>query len=211
MIYIYICGGLIGLLILWALGSYLVVRNIEEPAYVVLEKKPNYELRQYDPSLLATTEVSGTYQTATNAGFRIIADYIFGNNTAATGISMTTPVLEEPASASIAMTTPVLEESTTDGRRRIAFVLPSKYTLETLPKPNDKRVLIVATPERTMAALRFSWYPTAGRVEKKKKELITALEAAGVTITGEAQVARYNPPLSMPLVLRNEILIPVKK
>jgi hypothetical protein len=157
--------------------------------------------------------VTGDYDKATNQGFRIIADYIFGNNTSKESIAMTTPVLESPDksnSEKIAMTTPVLESATGNATRTIAFVLPSKYTLDTLPQPNNSAVELIEVPTRTVAALRFSWYPTANRVEAKKQLLIDYLTRDEKIIAGTIETARYNPPLSMPLILRNEILIPIE-
>ncbi len=212
--HMYYFFGVVGvLLVVWAVGSYLVVRSIEEPAYTVLEKKDGYEVRKYAPYILAETTVTGDYVTATRSGFRIIADYIFGNNTKKESISMTTPVLESGASGkseAIAMTVPVLETKGGDTERKIAFVLPSKYTLETLPSPNNPKVKLTQMPERTVAALRFTWYPTASRVENKKEQLKTHLARDKKVITGEIETARYNPPLSMPLTIRNEILIPIE-
>jgi len=206
--YYYIFGTLLLLVIVWTLGSYLVVRSIEEPTYSVLEKKVGYEIRQYAPYIIAETEVTGTYDEATNEGFRIIADYIFGNNTAKESIAMTTPVLENQ-SQKIAMTTPVLNTLAEDETRMISFVLPSQYTLDTLPLPNNPRVQITPVDSRTVAVLRFTWYATAERVNAKKQELLERLAKDNLSVIGDVQVARYNPPLSMPLMLRNEIIIPI--
>ncbi len=209
--YYYIFGGVGVALLLWALGSYLVIKNIEEPAYKVLEKKDGYEIREYAPYILAQTTVTGSYDEATNKGFRIIADYIFGNNTKKESIAMTTPVLEKDAvSEKIAMTTPVLETESENNERTIAFVLPSKYTLETLPTPNNNAVVFVEVPARKVAALTFTWYATENRMQAKKESLKSFLERDSMTTLGKVETARYNPPLSMPLMLRNEVLIEVQ-
>ena len=211
--YYYILGTFVLALVIWVIGSYLVVRTIEEPAYTVLEKKDGYEIREYAPYIMAKTTVTGNYDEATNKGFRIIADYIFGNNTKKESIAMTTPVLESKAEASsekIAMTTPVLETAGENNERTIAFVLPSKYTLETLPTPNNNAVTFMEVPARKVAVLRFTWYASASRMEAKKALLENYLTRDNITTAGEPETARYNPPLSMPLMLRNEVLIPVE-
>ena len=211
--YYYIFGGLIVVILLWVIGSYAIIWSIEEPSYTVIEKKDGYEIREYAPYILAETTVTGNYSDATEEGFRIIADYIFGNNTTKESISMTTPVLESQTietSEKIAMTTPVLETTVDDEARKIAFVLPSKYTLETLPKPNNQAVKITSVPARKVAVLKYTWYPTEARVEAKKALLMSYLERDNLVIGGEIETARYNPPLSMPLTLRNEILVPVE-
>jgi SOUL heme-binding protein len=211
--YYYIFGAVIIGLLIWIIGSYAVVWTIEEPAYTVLEKKDGYEIREYAPYIMAATTVTGDYDLATNQGFRIIADYIFGNNQKRESIAMTTPVLESPSvnsSEKIAMTVPVLETASTNATRTIAFVVPSKYTLDTLPLPNNNAVKLIPVSARKVAVLRYTWYPTASRTEAKKAELIAYLTRDGKIVTGEIETARYNPPLSMPLTLRNEILIPIE-
>jgi hypothetical protein len=211
--YYYILGAVgIGLLV-WVIGSYAVVWSIEEPSYTVVEKRDGYEIRKYAPYIKAEVTVTGSYDEATKQGFRIIADYIFGNNTTKESISMTTLVLESPqvgTSEKIAMTTPVLEATTGNATRTIAFVLPSTYTLATLPRPNNEAVRLIEMPARTVAALRFTWYPTEARINAKKQLLESYLTRDQKNIIGDIETARYNPPLSMPLTLRNEVLIPIE-
>jgi len=206
----YFALAVIVLLGIWAAGSYLVIRNIEEPKFTLIESKTGYDIREYGSYLTAETDVTGNYSDATSKGFRIIADYIFGNNTSRSSIAMTAPVLERTSSEKIAMTVPVIDTEIDASTRTISFVLPSEYTLETLPLPNNPQVKITQVPPRKVAALTFTWYPTANRVEEKKNELLSLLAKDGLEVAGEIQVARYNPPLSMPLMLRNEIIIAVK-
>ncbi len=211
--YYYILGAVIIGLLVWIIGSYAVVWSIEEPSYTVIEKRDGYEIRKYAPYIKAEATVTGSYNEATSQGFRIIADYIFGNNTSKESISMTAPVLETPkagTSEKIAMTTPVLEASTGNATRTISFVLPSKYTLATLPQPNNPAVHLIEMPGQTVAALRFTWYPTEARITAKKQLLQNYLVRDQKNIIGDTETARYNPPLSMPLILRNEILIQIK-
>lgn len=206
----YVLIGIIVLIVLWTFGSYLVVRTIEKPAYTIIENRGGYEVRKYESYIVAETKVSGNRQEAVTTGFQIIADYIFGNNVSKKGIAMTAPVLESQVSEKISMTSPVLSTESTVGDRVIAFVLPSAYTLETLPIPNNNAVTLREVPAHTVAALTFTWYATPSRIEKKKEELISLLERDKVSPIGDIQVAQYNPPLSMPLILRNEIIIPIE-
>ena len=200
----------LALLLLWTIGSYLVIRNLEEPAYTVLEQKDGYEIRAYAPYITAQTEVTGKYSQALNQGFRLVANYIFGNNLAKENIAMTVPVLEStPESEKIAMTVPVLNTAKDAETRIISFVLPSKYTLDTLPAPNDPRVILNEVPARTVAVLRFSWYATQSRAQQKTTLLQTHLERDGIAASGAVETAQYNPPFSMPLIHRNEIIIPI--
>lgn len=193
----------------WMVGSYLVVRSIEEPVYTVTEVRAGYEIRLYGAYIVAETEVVGTYDTALREGFRIIADYIFGNNTTKTSIAMTTPVLAQ-RSEKIAMTVPVLSSLTTNESRRISFVLPASYTLETLPQPNNEAVIIREVPARKVAARQFRWYANERRSELQKSTLLERLAADGVVTSDVPQVAQYNPPLSFPLTRRNEIIVTIQ-
>lgn len=209
----YIFGSIIIFLLVWIIGSYVVVWAIEKPAYIVLEIRDGYEIREYKPYIQAEAVITGSYSEATNQGFRIIAEYIFGNNTTKENIAMTSPVLESPTSnqsEKIAMTSPVLETTTGTATRTIAFILPSKYTLATLPTPNNSAVTLTSVPARKVAVLRFSWYPTEDRVNQKKELLVSLLTRDKEQVAGPIETARYNPPLSMPLTLRNEIIIPIR-
>jgi hypothetical protein len=207
MYYYFILGG-VAVLGIWTAGSYFAIRNIEEPAYTVLEKRNGYEIREYAPYIAAETEVTGDYSEVLRKGFGVIADYIFGNNTSNMSIAMTVPVLENP-SEKIAMTVPVINTTETSQDRTVSFVLPSKYTLETLPTPNNPKVRIIEVPARTVAVLEFTWYATEKRVIQKQLLLEELLSVNGLTQQGVVQVAQYNPPLSMPLMRRNEIIIPI--
>lgn len=207
--YNYIILGIVAIIVAWIIGSYLVVRNLEEPSYTVIEKKDGYEVRQYKDYIIAETEVTGNYDKGLNQGFSVIADYIFGNNTTKTSISMTAPVLES-RSEKISMTVPVINTVDSEKTRKISFVLPSKYTLETLPKPNNSAVSLKEVKGRKVAVRRFTWYATEKRITKQTNILEKKLVADKVTITDVPQVAQYNPPLSFPFTLRNEIIIPIE-
>lgn len=212
---IYLAITLLFILIIWTVLSYVATRNLEAPAYTVLEQTDRYEIRQYEPYLIAETTIdTTTYRGDLNQGFQLVADYIFGNNTTRESIAMTTPVLEATAEAEqnekIAMTVPVLETATTTNTRTVAFVLPAAYSLANAPIPNDARVTLREVPGQKVAALRFGWYGTDSRVTAKKAELTAALAADGIVARSNPQAAFYNPPLTMPLLLRNEILIVIE-
>lgn len=197
------------LLGLWVLGSYLAVRNLEEPSFTVVEVHDEYEIRQYDSYIVAETTVTGSFDVALQAGFRNIADYIFGNNTTKTSIAMTAPVLEQK-SEKIAMTVPVIASDGMDAERTVAFVLPSQYTLETLPVPNNEAVKLREVPAYKAAVRRFTGYATEKRITVQKEVLVATLAEAGITILDTLQVAQYNPPLSFPFTRRNEIMVVIE-
>lgn len=209
------------LFIAWTALSYLVEHSVKTPSYSVVEKRHGYEVRLYQPYITAQVEVGGTYDEALNEGFKVLADYIFGNNTSQTGIAMTAPVVEAKSEKMamtapvtvkdnevLAMTAPVIESSKEAGRT-VSFVMPFEYTLETLPKPNNPRVEIVPQEARKVAVLRFSWFRDSERVAKKKLELLSLLEKDSVVIKGEPEYAGYNAPFTAPWLIRNEIMIEI--
>jgi hypothetical protein len=195
----------VGLSMLWAAGSWFMGRTIEEAAYTVIEQRPGYELRRYAPSLIAETAMPTLSSADTSAAFRAVAGYIFGGNEGAQSIAMTAPVMMAAKPEKIAMTAPVMM-----GAGTMAFVLPSKYkTLADLPKPNNPLVKLRQIPERTVAALRFGLYASPTRVAAKTAELQALLARDGIAATGTPQLAGYDPPFSMPLTKRYDILIDV--
>lgn len=205
--YVLIIG--LALLLLWTVGSWWVVKDIEQPDYQVLEKHDGYEIRAYESYIVAETVIEAENEReALNEGFRIVADYIFGNNASTEKVSMTSPVLSSSEGEKISMTAPVLA-SDAEGRRKVAFVMPKEYSLETLPVPNDDRVILREVPAHTVAAHRFGWYATDARIAEKKEKLIDALTRDGITVTGMLYYAGYNPPLTIPFIQRHEVLVNV--
>ena len=182
----------------------------EEPEYTVIEQSGAFELRSYSPMILAETRVPGSMDDASSAGFRLIADYIFGNNTSRDGgnekISMTAPVTMEPASEKISMTAPVSIEQE-DGQWRVHFVMPSQYTMETLPRPNNPAVTLREVPARNNAVIRFSGFTGEDKIAAKTAELMTWLDNKGITPIGQPELARYNPPWTLPFLRRNEVMV----
>lgn len=201
-------------------GSLLIsggAMATEEPKYTVLTQVDDFELRRYDEQLVAQTWVSGDQDAASREGFKVLADYIFGNNTAPSGdsskISMTAPVTmqadnkeSDNESQKIAMTAPVSMQQD-DGKWRVQFTMPSKYTMQTLPKPNNPNVEIIEVPAQTYGVIKFSWLAGEDKVAEKTEALQTWMQDQNLTPTGEPELARYNPPWTLPFLRRNEVMI----
>ena len=185
---------------------------IEEPKYSVLEKTPPFELRSYAPMILAEVRVEGDLDDASSQGFRLIAAYIFGQNQVSEKIAMTAPVaVEEQAvkSAKIAMTAPVNIESNA-GQWTVSFVMPSEYTMDTLPKPLNSKVQLRQIPAVKRAVITFSGFSNHQKVAEKTLELEEWMKTKNLQATGTPKFARYNPPWTLPFMRRNEIQIDVR-
>jgi hypothetical protein len=101
---------------------------IEEPEFISIEKKDAFEIREYQPKLIAQVLVNGTFDSASSKGFRLLADFIFGNNKTNEGskkIEMTAPVVTRDASEKIEMTVPVISEETEKGWY-VSFKMPKQ-------------------------------------------------------------------------------------
>jgi hypothetical protein len=183
---------------------------IEKAKYTVLEQQGDFELRQYEPRIVAETLVEGKFHDVGNEGFRRLYDYISGKNYRREGIPMTAPVSQEAAAEKIPMTAPVNQEKV-GGKWRITFLMPSQYTLATLPEPADPRVHLTKVPGQLMAALSYSGTWSRGRYEEKEARLKELIQQKGFKIVGEPVFARYNPPFMPWFLRRNEVLIPVAR
>jgi len=142
---------------------------------------------------VAEAEVAGSLETAGNAGFRVLAGYIFGRNRGRRRIPMTAPVTQ-----------------TGEGARWVLrFGMPSGYSLETLPEPLEPSVRFRVVPARRVAALRYSGTWSERRYHEHVALLREAMVARGLRAAGEPEWARYNPPMLPWFLRRNEILIEV--
>ena len=179
--------GLAGFTLL-TVSSLLVAKSamaIEKAKYTVLEKEDDFELRQYEPQIVAETFVEGDLEDVGNDGFRRLYAYISGENTKKQSISMTAPVGQEAGSEKIAMTAPVSQEKK-DNQWRITFLMPAEYTLETLPEPIDERVKLAQEPGRLMAAVKYSGTWSKEGYEENKALLEEYIRRRGLTKAGAA-------------------------
>ncbi len=173
------------------LSPAAMAADIEEPQWELIDKLDAVELRLYQPSIQAVTELRSS--AGTSAGFRRLAGYIFGGNEQAQSIAMTAPV----------------QETLDKGAPVMAFTLPAEYALDELPVPNDARVSIVEVPERTVAAVRFSGWATGSKVARMQKKLLATLRSHGIQAVGIPVLNQYNPPWTVPFLRRNEVSVEI--
>jgi hypothetical protein len=192
--------------------------DLELPPYEVELAEGEFEVRRYAPVIVARTLVQAdSREAASREGFRRLAGYIFGGNQAKGKVAMTAPVDAQPisrpdagnASQKIAMTAPVDALEAKTGLWEIAFTMPSEWTRQTLPVPNDARVALVEKPARRMAAVVFSGSTSDVAVGEKTRALEAWVRArklgAESGSEGEPLVSRYNDPLTFPWNRRNEV------
>lgn len=199
-----------GVVVLVAAGAALwgpIVSNVEQPKFTLVEADGAIEIRDYAPMIVAEAEASGDRDSAIGAGFRIIADYIFGNNATAQKVAMTAPVTQQ-GGEKIAMTAPVTQQG--EGQSWVVrFVMPAGYTMETLPKPNNPAVTLKEVPGRRFAVIRFSGLGSESNLAEHSAELTEFLHARNLTAVSAPTYAFYNPPWTLPFLRRNEVMVEI--
>lgn len=198
----------VGLLLVVMLLTGVRAMAIEEAPYTVVKASGIFEVRDYDPHILAETLIDGTLEDAGNKAFRRLFNYISGANHSRSSIAMTAPVSQESKGEKIAMTAPVGQQRSS-GTWAVSFMMPASYTLATLPVPDDNSITVRQVPARRMAAVRYSGTWSEKNYLDYKERLENWIRENGFQISGEAVWARYNPPFSLWFLRRNEILIPV--
>jgi len=186
-----------------------VAMGIEEPNYEVVSKASQYEIRKYGPIIVAETKIDSDFEKAGNRAFKILAGYIFGANKSKTKIAMTAPVNQEAISEKIEMTAPVTQTKGASGFV-VQFTMPEKYTLETLPVPDDSNIQLRQMPARKVAVYTYSGSWSESRYEEKLMNFKSELKTDQVTAIGEPSLARYNSPFQLWFLRRNEIWLEVE-
>lgn len=202
-------AAIIGIVFIGVVSVGPIMSDVETTNYELVAAENNIEVRQYKPMIIAEVQMNGTREDAIGDGFRLLADYIFGNNMAQKDIAMTAPV-QQQESAKIAMTAPVQQQSTGDDWQ-ISFVMPSEYTMETLPKPVNEHVTIKEIPAKTFAVITFSGTNSDKNVKDHENQLMTYVGANALSVIDTPKYAFYNPPWTLPPMRRNEVMIEIQK
>ena len=186
--------------------SVFGIRTVEMLDYQVLDKEGSFDIRQYQEYWVVRTEIAGDYRESTSKGFRLLFNYISGNNKQQEKIAMTGPVIQQEKGEKIAMTGPVIQQKT--GKNWIMeFVLPSKYNTEQPPEPLDPKVKLVKTPGYRAAVISYSGNLREDKYNIKAKELMDIIRVKGLQPMGDPFSAGYDPPWTIPFLKRNEVLV----
>jgi hypothetical protein len=124
---------------------------------------------------------------------------------------MTAPVAQSRSSETIAMTAPVAQAAAAADVWVVQFFMPAKYTLATLPRPNDPAVRLTALPPQDFAVLRFTGARDAKAIAARSKALKASLAVSGWRVSGQPTAWFYDPPWTLPFLRRNEVAAPVAK
>jgi hypothetical protein len=184
----------------------------EEPEFTLISQENAIEVREYQPKIIARVEVEGDFDDASSKGFKLLADYIFGNNVLngeTQKISMTAPVEMTPLAEDIVMTSPIMK-SEVNHKLQVNFVMPKEYSLDTLPRPNNEQVKIIEIPKEKYAVIVFSGLVRDSSYTEKAQLLNDFIMTNNFTQLEAIKIARYNPPWTLPFFRRNELMVKIK-
>ncbi|KAI3772449.1 hypothetical protein L6452_03635 [Arctium lappa] len=200
--------------------ALMSVPDLETVKFKVVSRNDEYEIRELEPYFVAETTMPGKYGFDINGAsqsFNVLAEYLFGKNSADKAMEMTTPVLTrrtESDGETMDMTTPVITKRMEDQDEwKMSFLMPSKYG-SNLPLPKNSAVTIKEVPGRTMAVVAFSGFVTDEDVMRRESTLRNALKndtQYKVKSGASVEVAQYNPPFTLPFTRRNEISLQVER
>jgi hypothetical protein len=185
---------ILGMLLLAFLAVQLFAlygqHKIETYPYTVDRVYDEFEIRSYEASLFTSVQLPAKdYREASGRGFSILAGYIFGANEKQEKIAMTSPV---------AMS---LEDSMT-----MMFLVPRKFTKETLPQPDQDQITFREEPAKTVAAIRFGGWANDEKIANYRAQLEAALAGEGIAPTNRFYFLGYNAPYEV-FNRRNEIIV----
>jgi hypothetical protein len=161
----------------------------EEVKFDIVHENEIYEIRKYSDRLVVqaiNNKDSGT--------FRKLFNYISGENNSSKKIEMTTPVTQMKKNNASFM----------------QFYLPSEFNKKTTPIPTNSDVEIMLIKEGYFAVIRYSGRSSDKNFIKYTEILREKLLEDKILINGSAIKATYNPPWTLPLFRRNEVMFNVK-
>ena len=160
--------------------------------YKVVEIIENIEVREYKPLLFIGYSNAGK-ENEQNSSFRVLADYIFGDNNTGEEIAMTSPVVIRLFN-----------------NNEMLFRMPRKYNNENLPKPNNTKVKLVETNTTQKAVIQYSGYSNNEKETRKIEELKTILNRHNIQHNNKFELFVYDPPYKF-FNRRNEIAVNIMK
>jgi len=193
-IFISIASIILVLIVVFQSFMVMAVNKTEDQNYSIILKEQNFEIRFYPSATMATISSDAkSYKELSGSGFRKLAGYIFGGNEDGTQIAMTSPV----------------HMNVNDTLSTMSFVMPSSFTMDNLPKPNDSGVQLITTDEEYVAVIRFGGFASDQDLKNYSGKLKTILKEKGILSIGNPRYLGYNPPYQL-VGRRNEIIISIE-
>jgi hypothetical protein len=164
----------------------------------VLETYKDFEIREYQPCVIAEVKVSAELSAASSKAFSSLFNYISKGNSSSEKISMTAPVIASQMAG-----------QTAADSWNISFVMPAGSNINQMPDPNDAQVTLRELGTEVCVALGFRGKATAELSEREAKRLRLAATREKLVLSDEIRICRFDPPFKPGFLQRNEIVIPV--
>lgn len=185
---------LIGVYIIFQSFMSLAAPKTEKQKYRLVLKDNDLEIRYYPSATFATIYSGATsYKDLASGGFRKLAGFIFGKNEQNESISMTAPV----------------RMSMSEKGSSMSFVMPEKYTENSLPIPKDKNIQIQKSKAEYVAVISFGGYASDEKITANRLKLEKILEQRNIKTNGDFSYLGYNAPYQI-IGRTNEITIPIE-
>jgi hypothetical protein len=184
----------LGVAMATAAGAEGTHKGYEMPPYTVERSEGAREVRAYGPQLLAEVRVAGGRQGAIQAGFSLLAAYIFGGNATGEKIAMTVPVAQTP-----------------EGEHwTVSFMMPARFTTDTLPAPRNDAIRFTRAGPSRQVVERFSGVPATSDLAARAEMLRAWAEAQGYQIKAGPHYYFYDAPMTLPWKRRNEVAFTIR-
>ena len=191
-------------------GCSLGQRYGEEALFATLFSNGDYQIRLYEPLVIAQVASEGGYLQATRSGYQRLTSYVSGNNLAEQTISANPPQLVTGGiKPKVELTLPYYEENL-DGVWLTSVAMPEQYTLATLPKPADELITFETLPRMRTAVITFSGYRSERLITNKANQLTQWIKQENLTPTSPPRSVIFDSPLTVPGLRRHEIHINVR-
>ncbi len=175
----------------------------ETPDYTVVKSDKAFEIRVYPSMILAEVTVAGDRRQVNSLGFRKLASFIFGDNVSRDTVAMTSPVVSKPEK--IDMTSPVVRTMDPEGRWTVNFMMPSEYSMTTLPVPTDPDIRIFKTVPYRTVSIQYNGNNSTENIAKHEAKLRVYVSEHALDAVGAPEYAGYDAPWVPGPLKRNEI------
>jgi hypothetical protein len=180
-------------LLVFVIAQAFIYKNVsgtEKHKYKVLVDYGDFEVRRYEAALFTTISLNASnYREVSGPGFRVLAGYIFGDNSESRKIAMTSPVVMD------------INETS-----RMMFMVPSEFKRSDLPDPNNPDIQFEMQDEKVMAAIEFGGWANDEKIEQHRIKLSQLLDEKGIAHNDNFLFLGYSPPFEV-TNRRNEVVV----
>lgn len=166
--------------------------DYESPNYKVVKSDGAFEVRDYPAMVVATAPMKSEGGNR-NSAFMGLFRYISGGNEADQEIAMTTPVITTPGAGGSAM----------------SFVVPKEVAKAGAPKADNPDITLTERSAGQFAVYRYSGRWTEKNESAAREKLESWLKEQGLKVEGAMEKASYDPPFTLPILRRNEVMVRV--